>query len=126
LDIHVHVPEGAVPKDGPSAGITMAIALISALTGDRVRRDVAMTGEITLRGRVLPVGGFRDKVLAAYRAGVKTVIVPARNKRDLADIPKKVQRIMNFVWVEQMDQVLDAALLETPESEPEPVAAAAG
>ncbi len=120
LDIHIHVPEGAVPKDGPSAGITLAIALISALTGDKVRRDVAMTGEITLRGRVLPVGGFRDKVLAAYRAGVRTVIVPARNKRDLVDLPRKVQRSMNLVWVEQMDQVLDVALLKTPEESPEP------
>jgi len=111
LDIHVHIPEGSIPKDGPSAGITIATALISALTGRAVRRDVAMTGEITLRGRILPVGGLREKVLAAYRAGLRTIVLPEKNKRDLVDIPKKVQRHMNFVWVKRMEEVLSAALL---------------
>ena len=111
IDIHIHVPEGAVPKDGPSAGVTLATALISALTGRRVRRDVAMTGEITLRGRVLPVGGVRDKVLGAYRAGITTYILPTKNERDITEVPAKVKRKLNFVYVEQMDQVLEAAML---------------
>jgi ATP-dependent Lon protease len=113
-DIHIHVPEGGIPKDGPSAGITLATAVISALTGYPVRRDVAMTGEITLRGRVLPVGGFREKVLAAYRVGIKTVIAPEKNKRDLSEIPKKVQRRVNFIWVKMMDEVLNTALVFDP------------
>lgn len=110
LDIHIHVPEGAIPKDGPSAGITMATALISALTRRAVHKNVAMTGEITLRGRVLPIGGLRDKVLAAHRAGLKTMLIPKKNKRDLIDVPKKIQREMRFVYVERMDQVLPVAL----------------
>jgi len=110
LDIHIHVPEGAIPKDGPSAGITMATALISALSHRAVHRDVAMTGEITLRGRVLPIGGLRDKVLAAHRAGLKTMLIPKKNEKDMVDIPKKVQREMNFIYVERMDQVLPVAL----------------
>ena len=109
-DVHVHAPEGAVPKEGPSAGITMATALISALTRRATRRDVAMTGEITLRGRVLPIGGVREKVLAAHRAGIRTFILPKKNEKDLLDVPKDVRRDMTFVFVEQMDQVLAVAL----------------
>jgi ATP-dependent Lon protease len=110
-DVHVHLPEGAIPKDGPSAGITIATALISAFTGRAVRHDVGMTGEITLRGRVLPVGGLKEKVLAAYRSGLKTVIIPKRNKKDLVDIPKRVQRRLDIILIDQMDEVLDTALL---------------
>jgi ATP-dependent Lon protease len=110
IDIHIHVPEGGVPKDGPSAGVTLATALISALTGCCVRRDVAMTGEITLRGRVLPVGGVRDKVLGAYRAGISTIILPQKNERDILDVPAKVKRKLQFIYVQQMDQVLAEAM----------------
>jgi len=110
VDIHIHVPEGGIPKDGPSAGVTMASALVSALTHNPVARDVAMTGEITLRGRILPVGGLREKVMAAYRAGLKTVILPVKNKSDLAEVPRKVKRKLHFVFVEQMDEVLPVAL----------------
>jgi ATP-dependent Lon protease len=111
LDIHVHLPEGAIPKDGPSAGITLATALISALTQRKVRRDVAMTGEITLRGRVLPVGGVREKLLTAHRAGVKNVLLPKRNQKDLVELPKRALRDLNIVLVTRMDQVLEQALL---------------
>ncbi len=110
LDVHIHVPAGAEPKDGPSAGITMATALASALTGRAVKKDVAMTGEITLRGRVLPIGGLKGKVLAAHRAGIRTVILPKENDKDLAEIAENVRRRMRFVLVEHMDEVLAEAL----------------
>lgn len=109
-DIHLHVPEGATPKDGPSAGVTMATAIASLLTGRRVRNDVAMTGEITLRGRVLPIGGLKEKVLAAHRAGIKTVILPERNERDLDDLPDEVRKEMHFVPAETVMDVFNAAL----------------
>ncbi len=109
-DIHIHVAEGAVPKDGPSAGITIATALISALTKVPVRRDAAMTGEITLRGRVLPIGGLKEKIMAAHRAGIRTFILPRKNVKDLAEIPRKVQRDLKLVIVTNMEEVLDAAL----------------
>ena len=112
LDIHIHLPEGAIPKDGPSAGVTMATALISALSGRPVRRDLGMTGEITLRGRVLPVGGMREKLLAAHRAGLKTVLVPKKNKKDLVDLPRRAKRELNLILVERMEEVLAEALTE--------------
>jgi ATP-dependent Lon protease len=111
-DFHIHVPEGAIPKDGPSAGITMATALISAITGNKVRHNVAMTGEITLRGRVLPVGGIKEKVLAAHRAGLSTILLPSDNKKDLDDIPKKVKDKLVFVLAENMEEVLETALVD--------------
>jgi ATP-dependent Lon protease len=109
-DVHLHVPEGATPKDGPSAGIAMATALVSTLTRIPVRADVAMTGEITLRGRVLPIGGLKEKLLAAMRGGIRTVIIPEENRKDLTDIPKSVSQQMKIVPVRWIDEVLDLAL----------------
>ncbi|WP_409560616.1 endopeptidase La [Hyphomicrobium sp. B1] len=114
-DIHVHVPEGATPKDGPSAGIAMTTAIISVLTGIPVRKDVAMTGEITLRGRVLPIGGLKEKLLAALRGGIKTVIIPEENRKDLAEIPSEVQTKMDIIPVSRLDEVLKVALVRVPE-----------
>ena len=109
-DLHVHVPAGAIPKDGPSAGVTMATAILSAARNEPVRQDVAMTGEITLSGLVLPVGGIREKVLAARRFGIKTVILPALNEADLAELPEEIRREMTFVPVETLEQVIAVAL----------------
>ena len=117
VDIHIHVPEGATPKDGPSAGITIATAIASALTRVPVRANVAMTGEITLRGRVLPIGGLKEKLIAALRGGVTTVLIPKENEKDLADIPAAIKRGLEIVSVEHMDEVLVAALsLAEPDS----------
>lgn len=116
-DIHIHAPEGAVPKDGPSAGVTMVTALVSALTGTPVKREVAMTGEITLRGRVLPIGGLKEKTMAAYRSGVKTVIIPEDNRADLEEIDETVRESLNFVFAEDIDTVLKTALLYCTEQE---------
>jgi ATP-dependent Lon protease len=110
FDIHVHVPEGAIPKDGPSAGVTLAAAMVSALSGKAVRRSVAMTGEITLRGNVLPVGGIKEKVLAARRARVTTIVLPQQNRRDLEEVPKELQKEVNFVFVDSVRQALKTAL----------------
>ena len=117
LDIHIHVPAGAIPKDGPSAGIAMATALISALTDRPVRNDVAMTGEVTLRGRVLPIGGLKEKALGAQRGGIRTIIIPEKNKKDLREIPQNVRRKIKFIPVQHMEQVLKTALLDKPETE---------
>jgi ATP-dependent Lon protease len=113
LDLHVHVPEGAIPKDGPSAGIALATTIVSALAGIPVRRDVAMTGEITLRGKVLPIGGVKEKIMAAHRSDIETVILPKENEKDLEDIPKSVLDNVKIVLVEHMDEVLEIAL-ESP------------
>jgi len=110
-DLHIHVPAGAVPKDGPSAGVTMATALVSLLTDRTIQSDVAMTGEITLRGQVLPVGGIKQKVLAAARVGIGTVILPERNKADIEDIPEEIRGKMTFVFAERVDDVFTAALV---------------
>ena len=121
LDIHIHLPEGAIPKDGPSAGITMALAVISALTQRAIRSDLAMTGEITLRGRVLPIGGLKEKTLAAHRVGIRSLLVPAENAKDLAEIPAKVRAEMNITLVESMDDVIRIALLPaSPQPEEQP------
>jgi ATP-dependent Lon protease len=127
-DIHVHVPEGATPKDGPSAGVAMATSLVSIFTGIPIRRDVAMTGEITLRGRVLPIGGLKEKLLAALRSGITTVFIPKDNEKDLADIPDSVKKMLTIIPVAHADDVIARALSRKPEAiewhEPaEPVAA---
>jgi ATP-dependent Lon protease len=109
-DVHIHVPAGAIPKDGPSAGVAMFLALVSLLTGRTARSDVAMTGEISLRGLVLPIGGVKEKVLAAIRAGIKTVLLPARNKKDLDEVPENARKNVRFVWIERVDDAIAAAL----------------
>jgi ATP-dependent Lon protease len=115
-DIHVHVPEGATPKDGPSAGVAMATAIVSIVTGIPVRSDLAMTGEITLRGRVLPIGGLKEKLLAALRGGIKKVLIPEENAKDLADIPDAVKNGLEIVPVARMEEVLLHALISQPTS----------
>jgi ATP-dependent Lon protease len=110
IDVHVHVPEGATPKDGPSAGVAMAVAMVSVLTGVPIRKDVAMTGEITLRGRVLAIGGLKEKLLAALRSGVKTVLIPSENEKDLADVPENVRGALKIIPVATVDEVLAQAL----------------
>jgi ATP-dependent Lon protease len=113
-DIHVHVPEGATPKDGPSAGVAMATAIVSVMTGIPIRRDIAMTGEITLRGRVLPIGGLKEKLLAALRGGLKKVLIPEENAKDLAEIPDSVKNGLEIVPVSRMEEVLKHALVRAP------------
>jgi ATP-dependent Lon protease len=117
VDIHVHVPEGATPKDGPSAGITVATSIVSALLRKPVKRNLAMTGEITLRGRILPIGGLKEKIIAAHRAGIEKVLIPLDNKKDIEEIPAKILKKVELVPVEHMDEVLEKALvLEKGES----------
>jgi ATP-dependent Lon protease len=115
VDVHIHIPEGAIPKDGPSAGITIACSIISAFTDRKVRRDLAMTGEITLRGRILPVGGIREKILAAHRAGITTIIIPKKNEKDLGELNKKVRASLNIIAINHIDEILDIALLPAQE-----------
>ena len=113
FDVHIHVPAGAIPKDGPSAGVTLAMSMISLFTGRPVKPDVAMTGEITLRGRVLPVGGIKEKVLAAHRAGIHTIVLPKQNEKDLADVPAAARKGMKFVFVQTVDEMLPVVFSES-------------
>src|SRR5208337_4884486 len=113
-DVHIHVPAGAIPKDGPSAGVTLAMSMISLFTGRPVKPDVAMTGEITLRGRVLPVGGIKEKALAAHRAGIHTIVLPKQNEKDLADVPEAAKKGMKFVFVQTVDQMLPVVFSNGP------------
>ena len=115
IDIHVHVPEGAIPKDGPSAGVAMATSIASALMRKKVRADLAMTGEITLRGRILPIGGVKEKLLAAHRGNIKTVIIPKDNQRDLAEVPKNVQKALEIVFAEHVDDIMKIAFVDEEE-----------
>jgi ATP-dependent Lon protease len=117
-EVHIHVPAGAIPKDGPSAGITMATALVSSLSGRKVRRDVAMTGELTLTGRVLPIGGLKEKILGGVRAGINEFILPRENEADLEDIPEEVAEYLTFHTVEDLDQVIAVALMPEPSASP--------
>ena len=121
-DIHVHVPAGAIPKDGPSAGVALYTALHSLVTQRKVRADVAMTGEISLRGLVLPIGGVKEKTIAAHRAGIRTVLLPARNRKDLEDIPDSVRRELKFVWMERVEDAI-ANAIEQPTGETPPLSA---
>ena len=114
-DVHIHIPEGAVPKDGPSAGISLLTAVASALTGIPVRAGLAMTGEITLRGRVLPIGGLREKLLAAVRADIKTVLVPEKNRKDIMEVPKDITDALHIIYVKDVDEVLRNALVRMPQ-----------
>ena len=114
-DIHIHVPEGGIPKDGPSAGIGMCTALVSALCGIPVRADVAMTGEITLRGEVLPIGGLKEKLLAAHRGGIRTVLIPIENKRELSEVPKNIKQDLEIKTVKWIDEVFELALQHMPQ-----------
>jgi ATP-dependent Lon protease len=124
-DIHIHVPAGATPKDGPSAGVAMFMALVSLLTGRTVRSDTAMTGEISLRGLVLPVGGIKEKVVAAHGAGIRRIMLPARNRKDFDDIPEEARRELEFIWLERVEEAVAAALEPAaPESRPRPSALA--
>ena len=111
IDIHIHVPEGAVPKDGPSAGVTMTTAIVSALTNEPVRNDVAMTGEITLRGNVLPIGGLKEKSISAHRAGIKTIVIPRDNEKDLDEVPDVVKENLQIIFADKIDDVLQVALV---------------
>jgi ATP-dependent Lon protease len=116
--LHIHVPAGGIPKDGPSAGVTMVTAMVSAFTGIPVRKDVAMTGEITLRGRVLPIGGLKSKILAAHLSGAKMVILPRKNEKDIRDIPEEIRKSIKLVLADSMDQVLETALRRRPKPLP--------
>ena len=115
-DLHIHVPAGAVPKDGPSAGVGMFLALVSLLTERAIPGDTAMTGEISLRGLVLPVGGIKEKVIAAAQAGIKRVILPARNKRDFGDVPEEVRKQLEFVWIDRVDEAVSTAFRSTEQA----------